>query len=347
MVTTRSRRGFTLVELLVVIAIIGILIGLLLPAINAAREAGRRASCTNKVKQLGLGLQNYASTFQSLPAGAPLNTNKSVGGKGAYSWLVKILPFMEYDNLYKTLDRQGDPEAAAAGTPMGLADQTSIKEFVCPSNANQLFLAPTASPPTGALTNYKGVAATTVNSLNLVTGSGAAPYGTSSLHPDGVMIPSTNGVRFADIPDGTSHTIATLETIDDTYSRWLVGKDCLMVGFPKGATGLPSGPKPTAPYTYFSPTGYNGDLGDSSPVSTSAMKDFMMYDFSPQGTNNGANEVPTWSKATAYGPSSAHPAVCMGGMVDGSVQSVSKRLDPAAFFFLITKNGSDPFYIGQ
>ena len=54
MVTTRSRRGFTLVELLVVIAIIGILIGLLLPAINAAREAGRRASCMNKVKQLGL-----------------------------------------------------------------------------------------------------------------------------------------------------------------------------------------------------------------------------------------------------------------------------------------------------
>src|SRR3974377_1858039 len=103
MVTTRSRRGFTLVELLVVIAIIGILIGLLLPAINAAREAGRRASCLNKGKQLGLALQNYASTYaNALPPAAGLygtSAQKTVGG---YSFLVKLLPFMEYDFLYKT-----------------------------------------------------------------------------------------------------------------------------------------------------------------------------------------------------------------------------------------------------
>ena len=71
MVTTRSRRGFTLVELLVVIAIIGILIGLLLPAIQAAREAGRRAACLNKVKQIGLGFHNYLSTLQRFPAVGP------------------------------------------------------------------------------------------------------------------------------------------------------------------------------------------------------------------------------------------------------------------------------------
>ncbi len=71
MVTTRSKRGFTLVELLVVIAIIGILIGLLLPAINAAREAGRKAACLNKVKQVGLGFQNYATTYNNtFPASA-------------------------------------------------------------------------------------------------------------------------------------------------------------------------------------------------------------------------------------------------------------------------------------
>ena len=73
MVTTRSRRGFTLVELLVVIAIIGILIGLLLPAINAAREAGRRASCLNKVRQIGLAFQNFASTFNAFPALGPVD----------------------------------------------------------------------------------------------------------------------------------------------------------------------------------------------------------------------------------------------------------------------------------
>ena len=64
----RSKRGFTLVELLVVIAIIGILIGLLLPAINAARQAGRRAKCMNNLKQLGLGVLNSVATMEVYPA---------------------------------------------------------------------------------------------------------------------------------------------------------------------------------------------------------------------------------------------------------------------------------------
>ena len=75
MVTTRSKRGFTLVELLVVIAIIGILIGLLLPAIHAAREAGRKAACMNKVKQIGLGFHNYASTLTTLSRPRPTLTS--------------------------------------------------------------------------------------------------------------------------------------------------------------------------------------------------------------------------------------------------------------------------------
>src|SRR5450759_595668 len=113
MVTRNERRGFTLVELLVVIAIIGILIGLLLPAINAAREAGRRASCINHEKQIGLGLQNYASTFQSLPRACstklpPANT------PGGFSFLVKILSFMEYDTIYKTLTPTDNPLAPTA-----------------------------------------------------------------------------------------------------------------------------------------------------------------------------------------------------------------------------------------
>ena len=112
-VSKRSRLAFTLVELLVVIAIIGILVALLLPAIQAAREAARRASCTNNLKQMGLGLVNYETAKKTFPAGRhgcdvdiqPPKANpcgcstEGVKEDGA-SAFVELLPFMEYSDLY-------------------------------------------------------------------------------------------------------------------------------------------------------------------------------------------------------------------------------------------------------
>src|SRR2546427_5297251 len=88
----RGRSGFTLVELLVVIAIIGVLVALLLPAVQAAREAARRMSCSNNLKQLSLALHNYESTFSSLPP-AGIDTNQM-------SWVVMLLPYMEQQPLF-------------------------------------------------------------------------------------------------------------------------------------------------------------------------------------------------------------------------------------------------------
>ena len=132
----RKGRGFTLVELLVVIAIIGILVALLLPAIQAAREAARRNSCINNVKQLALALQNHHDTRKAFPmastapiqGGVAANTVGLYGKNGTanpseadpsnftagrdgdgYSWICQILPFMEENTLYDKLTQGVSP----------------------------------------------------------------------------------------------------------------------------------------------------------------------------------------------------------------------------------------------
>ncbi len=106
------RRGFTLIELLVVIAIIAVLIGLLLPAVQAAREAARRAQCVNNLKQLGLALANYVDTFGSYPPGAitALGTNGTTKadpwapGANSLNWRAFVLPMMEQTSAYNAVN---------------------------------------------------------------------------------------------------------------------------------------------------------------------------------------------------------------------------------------------------
>jgi prepilin-type N-terminal cleavage/methylation domain-containing protein len=144
------RSAFTLVELLVVIAIIGILIGLLLPAINAAREAGRRAACENDLKQIGLALLNHESAKQRFPAGCIATLTLGGGPQQLFdtwteaqsfaaganmhgqSWMLEILPFMEFDSLYK----RWDIKRSVAGN--GDVAFTDIPGFYCPSRRARL-----------------------------------------------------------------------------------------------------------------------------------------------------------------------------------------------------------------
>ena len=117
------RRGFTLVELLVVIAIIGVLIALLLPAVQAAREAARRSSCTNNLKQIGLALHNHADVNKRLPEGYE--------GSGKYAWSTFILPYMEQQNVFDATDIQTS-ETYSGTQAAALAAELDV--FNCPSD---------------------------------------------------------------------------------------------------------------------------------------------------------------------------------------------------------------------
>ena len=124
---TTQRRGFTLVELLVVIAIIGILIGLLMPAVQAAREAGRRTQCHNNLKQIGLALHNYHDTLRVFPPGW---ISDVPAGEPGWGLLAYTLPFMELKNVHDRIDFHS-----------GIGDEvneeirlTQIAIFKCPSD---------------------------------------------------------------------------------------------------------------------------------------------------------------------------------------------------------------------
>ncbi len=194
------RAGFTLIELLVVIAIIGVLIALLLPAVQAAREAARRAQCTNNLKQIGLALHNYEGTHGRLPSAR-------TGSPHLWSALAQILPSLEGGALFNAINFSHTSLPSAA-QPLGLTNTTAVRSIVgtylCPSDPRQDRLDPNFGPN------------------NYVANAGSGLQNGGSFRPedgpeaiDGVFF-ERSSVRYAEITDGLSNTAAFSETIKGT-----------------------------------------------------------------------------------------------------------------------------------
>jgi len=181
-----KKSGFTLIELLVVIAIIGILIALLLPAVQAAREAGRRISCVNNMKQIGIGFHNYHDVLGTLPPGYIYRLGYGVGGFG---WAAMILPQMEQSPVYSSVNF-----SLPAWSPQNSTACTSVLAvYQCPTDFT-----------TEGFLSREG--------LKYARSSYVANFGPNDLDltPEDRkgMFSRNSQTRFADVTDGLSQTLA-------------------------------------------------------------------------------------------------------------------------------------------
>lgn len=176
--------AFTLIEVLVVIAIVGALIALLIPAVQFAREASRRSSCLNNLRQTGLAMNAYEASHKVYPQGR---------NGGSYSLHVMLLPYIEQQVVYSSLNLNTSLLVSTSPTgPNGTAFLTSVSTFLCPSDRVD---------PTQGRTNYAGNAGFGINS-----GASAGVFSDGSLDPASYAYIGPSSVR-----DGTSYTIGISE----------------------------------------------------------------------------------------------------------------------------------------
>lgn len=212
------RRGFTLVELLVVIAIIGVLVALLLPAVQAAREAARRAQCLNNMRQLGLAAHMYADTFQMIPPGlVAFSPSAGYGGYAGQGTGIFLLPYVEQSNLY---DRYNHNKGFDHNDNQAIVN-TPIAVYTCPSApqryrtmaCDNAFASSFGGQPaqngsnTAAVTDYNGIRWANDISGNQNVGM------MGHIWNFGPPVPYvlTNPSRFSDCTDGLSNTILYYE----------------------------------------------------------------------------------------------------------------------------------------
>jgi len=191
----KSNKGFTLIELLVVIAIIAILVALLLPAVQQAREAARRSACKNNLKQFGLALHNYHDVHGIFPRANFGSTLDSCGGNCAwrgFSAHAMLLPMMEQGPLYDRLNFSYMMWYNTGSVINGTLKNTKIPSFQCPSDNEYLGGSP---------------------GNNYVVSAGPTTFWWRPASQGFGMFNMRRNIRFRDLKDGTSNTIAASEAL--------------------------------------------------------------------------------------------------------------------------------------
>ncbi|HBN76034.1 MAG TPA: prepilin-type cleavage/methylation domain-containing protein [Planctomycetaceae bacterium] len=213
------RKAFTLIELLVVIAIIAILVALLLPAVQQAREAARRSSCKNNLKQIGLALHNYHDTYRVMPpgyigdyghysnsGGTPLVHPKGANNNvGQWTWTAMIAPMIEQSAAFDALNVSGRSGAAALNNWANTQAvfQTPVASLRCPSDTGPDTAGGLRRPSTAGGTR-RNVAV--VNYVGVNRGANSHNVRARKNQSNGIFYVDSK-VRFRDITDGTSNTL--------------------------------------------------------------------------------------------------------------------------------------------
>lgn len=342
----RSVPGFTLVELLVVIAIIGVLVALLLPAIQAAREAARRMTCQNNLKQIGLAILNYESAKNALPPGG---VNSLVDTRSGLAWTVHVLPYMEQStisqeaiNEYKRLDD-------AYGPAMDELNKLLMPAYLCPSDPDLVHQIEKFGNEDRRAMSYAGVAGSYFSRTGRCPSTRGDDYciatSTTNLFGpnnfDGLLIQGWP-VELKQVTDGASNTLMVGER---TYQirAWMIGSYWTGNAIPyeqavRGGkrTTLPVGPQPSAANFAFK------NITASIALNHDPYQGcYMAHDNSMGDRPEVPDSTPRVISVNDLPFGSRHPGGVNFAYGDGSVNFLQDALNPDIYLALASRNGAE------
>ncbi len=347
------RSGFTLIELLVVIAIIGVLIALLLPAVQAAREAARRAQCSNNLKQIGLALHNYESSTGCFPTGGEsTNFNVPSGSfpstqfvDGGWGTLARLLPYQEGGSSFNALNFNVDYNEATGMNFTGASTVVSI--FLCPSSVRSPSDGRDGNDPNDPITtaygrgygvaDYGATCYTDIDPLGRTGADGntyrTTPYRNKNARANGAL--KQGKTTIAEITDGTSNTILIGED---------AGRDARFISpyvesYYDGINARPViglGPAgPSAPRRYWRWAEPDGAYGVSGQPNNKFRPDHEASPFLTTGTTAG-NNAGANDELFSYHPGGVN--VLFG---DGSVKFIKDTINVIALRGIVTASGGE------